>query len=89
MDIRTNQPLVHLFSSSTFTPTLSRGFPRKPSHLPAGELVEEERYYPRYGALAIEQEGWIDAVHHADEWGVDPVRRPLSSLQHVSVKRRY
>ncbi|BGP01933.1 aldose 1-epimerase [Rhodotorula toruloides] len=76
MDIRTNQPLIHLFSSSTFSPTSSHGFPRKPSHLPAGELTEEERYYPRYGALAIEQEGWIDAVHHAEEWGVDPFYSP-------------
>ncbi|BGP42025.1 hypothetical protein JCM10449v2_006022 [Rhodotorula kratochvilovae] len=71
LTIRTNQPALHLFS----TPSPPWGSPhplglaRKTSHLPRGktrpeECTAEERTYPRGGALAVECEGYVGAVHH-------------------------
>ncbi|GAA5901741.1 hypothetical protein JCM8208_003573 [Rhodotorula glutinis] len=83
LSIRTNQPALHLFT----TPSRPWGLPypiglaRKASHLPHGKAPEqctaEERAYPKGGAVAIECEGMVDAVHHAGEegWG-DPWYTP-------------
>lgn len=87
LSIRTNQPALHLFT----TPSRPWGLPypvglaRKASHLPHGKAPEqctaEERAYPKGGAVAIECEGLVDAVHHAGEdgWG-DPVRATSASF---------
>lgn len=78
---------MHLYTTNTFRAGL---YARKDSHLPQGkkreDCVEEEKWYGKNSAVAIEQEGWIDALHHQKEWDVDPVRHTSHSC---SLPRRY
>ncbi|GAA6003405.1 aldose epimerase family protein [Rhodotorula paludigena] len=82
LQVRTNQPLVHLYTTNTFRAGL---YARKDSHLPGGkkreDCVEEEKWYGKNSAVAIEQEGWIDALHHQKEWDVDPFYSPARPYQ--------
>ncbi|GAA5874545.1 hypothetical protein JCM1840_002225 [Sporobolomyces johnsonii] len=62
--VRTNQPAVHLYSCNS--PRFAQGaYARKASH--GGGTYEQ------YSCLAVEQEGMIDGIHHAEEWGVDQI----------------
>ncbi|GAA5833688.1 hypothetical protein JCM3766R1_000069 [Sporobolomyces carnicolor] len=72
--VRTNQPLVHLytcnsrsFASST---TNRRGdYPLKPTQNGGAPGT-----YGRWSCLAVEQEGWIDGLHHEKEWHLEEER---------------
>ncbi|TNY17291.1 galactose mutarotase-like domain-containing protein [Rhodotorula diobovata] len=84
LSIRTDQPALHLFTTPSAPWGLPHplGLPRKTAHLPHGkehprDATAEERTYPKGGAVAVECEGWVDAVHHVGEeggWPADPVR---------------
>ncbi|GAA5885574.1 hypothetical protein JCM16303_001466 [Sporobolomyces ruberrimus] len=66
MNIRTNQPLVHLYScNSPHFSSTSGSYPFKRT-----QNDGREGTYGRSSCLAIEQEGWIDGLHHGEEWGL-------------------
>ncbi|GAA5906902.1 uncharacterized protein JCM6883_005724 [Sporobolomyces salmoneus] len=64
LKVRTNQPLVHLYScnSPSFSSTTG-DYPFKPTQN-NGEIGT----YGHHSCLAVEQEGWIDGLHHEKEW---------------------
>ncbi|KAI0037161.1 galactose mutarotase-like protein [Vararia minispora EC-137] len=63
LDIFTNQPAVQVYTSNYF------GLPRKVVH-GGPSLV-----YAPQSAVAIEQEGWIDAINNP-EWDIDQIYGP-------------
>ncbi|GAA5975299.1 hypothetical protein JCM5350_006419 [Sporobolomyces pararoseus] len=65
--VRTNQPLVHLYScNSPLFSSLSGDYPLKSSQN-GGEFGT----YGHQSCLAVEQEGWIDGLHHDKEWNLE------------------
>ncbi|GAA5966139.1 hypothetical protein JCM3765_005544 [Sporobolomyces pararoseus] len=65
--VRTNQPLVHLYScnSPSFS-SLSGDYPLKSS-----QNDGKAGTYGHQSCLAVEQEGWIDGLHHEKEWNLE------------------
>ncbi|GAA5932568.1 hypothetical protein JCM1841_004315 [Sporobolomyces salmonicolor] len=62
--VRTNQPAVHLYSCNS--PLFAEGaYARKAS--------QGGGTYGQYSCLAVEQEGMVDGIHHADEWDVNQI----------------
>ncbi|GAA6006248.1 hypothetical protein JCM11491_002084 [Sporobolomyces phaffii] len=69
LKVRTNQPLVHLYSCNSplfSSPSTPGAYPFK-----ASQNKGEKGAYGRWSCLAVEQEGWIDGVHHEREWSLE------------------
>ncbi|GAA5941563.1 uncharacterized protein JCM15063_001622 [Sporobolomyces koalae] len=69
MSVRTNQPLVHLYTcnSDSFAST-NGSYPIKRTQR-LGQ-TEPSSSYGKWSCVAIEQEGWIDGVHHVEQWNL-------------------
>jgi aldose 1-epimerase len=69
MDVTTNQPAVQIFTGFGL-----QLFPRKTVHGGPG------LNYSASAAVAIEQEGWADAIN-TPEWGVDQIYEPGKDME--------
>jgi aldose 1-epimerase len=70
LDITTNQPGVQVYTSYWLNT------PRKATH------GGSSKRYGRYGAVAIEQQGYVDAIHNPD-WAVDQICALFSTPNRV------